>query len=286
MEWEDAQAASFSQPVAALLAALALMTNAVKAYTGVGGGMLFVCLVKVLDSLGLMGVETGNNNLGGLAGTCAMVTVMDGVTSFPLVIYDRAHTHWPIVLPYMFATLSTLPIGVSILSQVIRTVSSEFNRVRRRYLMEICAIKRQSATWTTRHSRSNSSALLACCSFSSSACFWESNGTRNAGQGLRRIREKLLSPSPAHCLRLKKVLHTDDPCRTWRLTKRLAATPTKRLAATRGSRCITMKQPRRMGESAAANARGVASKCKGLWAALPTLFAMRGCAPHARESAQ
>ena len=275
MAWEDAQADSFSQPVAALLATLALMTNAVKAYTGVGGGMLFVCLVKVLDSLGLMGVETGNNNLGGLAGTCAMVTVMDGVTSFPLVIYDRAHTHWPIVLPYMFATLSTLPIGVSILSQVIRTVSSEFNRVRRRYLMEICAIKRQSATWTRRHSRSNSSELLVCCSFSSSACFWESNGTRNAGQGLRRMRERLLSPPPAHCLRLKKALHTDDPCKTLRLTKRLAATH-------RGS---TKKEPRR-GESVAANARGVASNCKGLWAALPTPFAMRGCAPHARESAQ
>jgi hypothetical protein len=46
--------------------------------------MLFVCLIKVLDSLGLLGVETGNENLGGLAGTCALVTVMDGVTSFPL----------------------------------------------------------------------------------------------------------------------------------------------------------------------------------------------------------
>ena len=42
-----------------------------------GGGMLFVCLIKVLDSLGLLGVETGNENLGGLAGTCALVTVME-----------------------------------------------------------------------------------------------------------------------------------------------------------------------------------------------------------------
>ena len=47
--------------------------------------MLFVCLIKVLDSIGLMGVESGNDNLGGLAGTCALVTVMDGITSFPLV---------------------------------------------------------------------------------------------------------------------------------------------------------------------------------------------------------
>ena len=46
--------------------------------------MLFVCLIKVFDSLGLMGVETGNDNLGGLAGTTALVTVMDGITSFPL----------------------------------------------------------------------------------------------------------------------------------------------------------------------------------------------------------
>ena len=29
--------------------------------------MLFVCLIKIFDSLGLMGVETGNDNLGGLA---------------------------------------------------------------------------------------------------------------------------------------------------------------------------------------------------------------------------
>jgi hypothetical protein len=47
-----------------------------------GGGMMFVCLV--FDTLGLMGVETGNNNLGGMAGTNALVTVMDVITSFPL----------------------------------------------------------------------------------------------------------------------------------------------------------------------------------------------------------
>jgi hypothetical protein len=125
--------------------------------------MLFVCLIKVLDSLGLMGVESGNDNLGGLAGTCALVTVMDGITSFPLascalhscafasregvrgrssrvlaanlwphtwarahtqmriaqVVYDRSNIHWPIVLPYMVATLSTIQIGISILALTV-----------------------------------------------------------------------------------------------------------------------------------------------------------------------
>ena len=57
---------AFSPPVAVLLAVLAACTNALKAYTGVGGGMLFVCIIKVLDSFGLMGVESGNENLGGL----------------------------------------------------------------------------------------------------------------------------------------------------------------------------------------------------------------------------
>ena len=45
---------------------------------------MFVCLMRVFDTLGLMGVETGNNNLGGMAGTNALVTVMDVITSFPL----------------------------------------------------------------------------------------------------------------------------------------------------------------------------------------------------------
>ena len=115
---------NFSKYVALLLAVLSAFTNALKAYTGVGhfmstlaptcssvcsdlkkcgkeifmhalthilfhalfsgGGMMFVCLIKVFDALGLMGVETGNNNLGGMAGTNALVTVMDVITSFPL----------------------------------------------------------------------------------------------------------------------------------------------------------------------------------------------------------
>jgi len=83
--------------------------------------MMFVSLVKVCDSLGLMGVETGNDNLGGLAGTCALVTVMDVITSFPLVVSDRAQIHWPIVLPYMAATFTTVPLGISILALTVST---------------------------------------------------------------------------------------------------------------------------------------------------------------------
>jgi len=83
--------------------------------------MMFVCLIKVLDSLGLMGVETGNDNLGGLAGTCALVTVMDGITTAPMVMLDRDNIHWPMVLPYMAATFTTVPIGISILAMTVGT---------------------------------------------------------------------------------------------------------------------------------------------------------------------
>mmetsp|Transcript_15133 Transcript_15133/g.51056 ORF Transcript_15133/g.51056 Transcript_15133/m.51056 type:complete len:378 (+) Transcript_15133:100-1233(+) len=112
---------NFSLQAALVSSSVGLVSNLIKSYTGFGGGIVFVSVLKVLNSFGALGEETGDDKLGGLAGNIALVTVMDSVTSLPLVIYDRHNIFWPVVFAISSCMAVTVPIGTSILQITVRS---------------------------------------------------------------------------------------------------------------------------------------------------------------------
>uniref|UniRef100_A0A7S0DXC2 Uncharacterized protein n=1 Tax=Hanusia phi TaxID=3032 RepID=A0A7S0DXC2_9CRYP len=123
---------AFSVQAALVSSGVGLVSNFIKSYTGFGGGIVFVSALKVLNSFGALGDETGDDKLGGLAGNIALVTVMDSVTSFPLVVYDRHNIFWPVVVALSSCVAVTVPIGTSILQITVRSGHEELSHILKR----------------------------------------------------------------------------------------------------------------------------------------------------------
>jgi hypothetical protein len=119
--WRDSclvlgmEAAHFSLPVAIVTMAIGLSSNLIKSYSGFGGGILFVSLMKVASTAGLLGEEGHERGLGGMAGNLALVTVMETFTTCPLAIYERNNVHWPLFMALMVGSILMVPVGTSFL---------------------------------------------------------------------------------------------------------------------------------------------------------------------------
>jgi hypothetical protein len=109
------EVAHFSLPVAIVTMAIGLSSNLIKSYSGFGGGILFVSLMKVASTAGLLGEEGHERGLGGMAGNLALVTVMETFTTCPLAIYERNNVHWPLFMALMVGSILMVPVGTSFL---------------------------------------------------------------------------------------------------------------------------------------------------------------------------
>lgn len=107
--------AHFSLPVAIVTMMIGLSTNLIKSYSGFGGGILFVSLMKLAGTAGLLMEEGHERGLGGMAGNLALVTVMETFTTCPLAIYERKNVHWPLFMALMVGSILMVPVGTSFL---------------------------------------------------------------------------------------------------------------------------------------------------------------------------
>lgn len=80
---------------------------------------MYVSFLKLWESFGFLGVESGEDGLGGFVGCQGLVTVMEFVVSTPLVWKMRKQCHWPLCIAITTGSLPMIPVGTSILQMTM-----------------------------------------------------------------------------------------------------------------------------------------------------------------------